>query len=326
MTRTTTTIGRQSAVASTGLDRFRDDVLHGLALPRKDLPCKYLYDERGSALFDEICGLDEYYLTRTELGMLERHAGEMAEAIGPDCELIELGSGSAVKTRLLLEQLREPRAYIPVDISHEPLLRSAADLGRLFPALEIIPVCDDFTGTFDLPEAGSPPASRRVVFFPGSTIGNFRPAAAQRLLSSIARLVGPGGGLLIGCDLDKDESIVWPAYNDRRGISAAFNLNLLARINRELEADFDLEAFAHRADYVRDREHVELSLVSRTEQVVCVGGREFSFDAGEPIHTEDSYKYRHDTFARLTRRAGFSVEGEWRDERDYFCVQLLSVD
>ncbi len=326
MTRTTTTIGRLSALSSTGLDRFRDDVLHGLARPRKDLPCKYLYDERGSGLFDEICGLDEYYLTRTELAILERHAGEMAEAIGPDCELIELGSGSAVKTRLLLENLREPRAYIPVDISHEPLLRSAADLGRLFPALEIIPVCDDFTVTFDLPESGPPPASRRVVFFPGSTIGNFRPAAAQRLLNSIARLVGPGGGLLIGFDLDKDESIVWPAYNDRRGISAAFNLNLLARINRELDADFDLDAFAHQADYVRDWEHVELSLVSRTEQVVRVGGREFSFDAGEPIHTEDSYKYRHDTFSRLTSRAGFSVEGEWRDERNYFCVQLLTVD
>jgi dimethylhistidine N-methyltransferase len=320
----TTTIDRVAARPS-GIDRFRDDILRGLALPRKDIPCKYLYDERGSALFDEICELDEYYLTRTELAILDRHVGEMAGVIGPDCDLIELGSGSGLKTRMLLGQLREPRAYYPVDISYEPLVRSARELSRRFPSLPIIPVCDDFTGDFELPSRSAMPA-RRVVYFPGSTIGNFRPAAAQRLLHSIARLVGRGGGLLIGFDLDKDASIVWPAYNDRRGVSAAFNLNLLARINRELDADFDLDAFAHRADYLRDEERVDLSLVSLREQRVRVAGRVFDFDAGEPIHTEDSYKYSLGHFARLTRRAGFSIERQCFDEDRFFCVQFLTVD
>lgn len=320
----TTTIDRNPA-RYTGLDRFRKDVLDGLALPQKDIPCKYLYDQRGSALFDEICELEEYYLTRTELAILDRHLDEMAAAIGPDCELIELGSGSGIKTRRLLEHLHDPRAYFPVDISLEPLTRSAAELARHFPSLTIRPVCDDFTGPFELPRVGTG-SPRRVVYFPGSTIGNFRPAEAQRLLRSVARLVGPGGGLLIGFDLDKDPSVVWPAYNDRRGVSAAFNINLLARINRELHGDFDLNAFAHRAEYQRAEERVELSVVSLREQRVKVSGRVFSFDAGEPIHTEDSYKYTPGHFARLTARAGFSIEREWLDENRYFSVQFLTVD
>lgn len=324
MTPTTSTIDRHD-VALSGRDRFRHDAWHGLALPRKDLPCKYLYDERGSALFDEICELDEYYLTRTELAILDGHVGEMADAIGPDCELIELGSGSGLKTRWLLEHLREPRAYLPVDISAEPLLRSASDLAGRFPSIAIIPICDDFTGEFELPETG-PDRARRVVYFPGSTIGNFRPPAALRLLRSIARLVGSGGGLLIGFDLDKDHSIVWPAYNDRRGVSAAFNINLLARINRELDGDFDLGAFRHRAEYSRAQERVEISLVSRCAQRVRVAGRSYAFAAGEPIHTEDSYKYTREHFARMTRRAGLSLECEWMDDNKYFCVQFLAVD
>jgi L-histidine Nalpha-methyltransferase len=322
MTQKTTMIDRGPAEPR-GLDRFRRDVLLGLGDPRKHLPCKYLYDERGSALFETICELDEYYLTRTEVAILHGHVAEMAEAIGPDCEIIELGSGSGLKTRLLLQHLAQPRAYLPVDISTESLARFASELSSLFPDLEIVPIHDDFTRDFDLP---STTAARRVVYFPGSTIGNFRPAAAQRLLRSIAFLVGPGGGLLIGFDLDKDESIVWPAYNDGRGISAAFNLNMLARINRELGADFDLEAFQHRADYRRSEERVELSLVSRIAQTVRVSGRRFTFEAGEPIHTEDSYKYTPDHFARLTRRAGFSIDRQWVDENRYFCVQFLTVD
>jgi L-histidine Nalpha-methyltransferase len=322
MTRTSTIDLRRAAPC--GLDHFRADVLRGLRLPKKALPCKYLYDERGSALFDEICELDEYYLTRTELAILRQHVVEMAEAIGPECEIIELGSGSALKTRLLLEHLIDPRAYVPVDISAEPLARSAADLSRLFPALAIVPVCEDFTVAFDLPDIGVESA-RRVAYFPGSTIGNFRPSAAQRLLRSIARLVEPGGGLLIGFDLDKDGSIVWPAYNDRRGVSAAFNLNLLARINRELDADFDLDAFSHRADYLRAEERVELSLVSLVAQQVQVAGHRFSFARGEPIHTEDSYKYTPEHFARLTGSAGFTLDRQWLDEARHFCVQLLVV-
>lgn len=320
----TATIERRPAV-STGRDRFRTDVLRGLRLPRKAIPCKYLYDERGSALFDEICTLDEYYLTRTELAILRAHVADMAEAIGPDCELIELGSGSGLKTRLLLEHLIEPRAYVPVDIAVEPLLRAAAELSRLFPALEILPVCDDFAAEFDLPETGFGPA-RRVAYFPGSTIGNFRPSGTRRLLRSIARLVGPGGGLLVGFDIDKDESIIWPAYNDARGVSAAFNLNLLARINRELDADFDLDGFTHQADYRRAEERVELSLVSTGTQQVRVAGHRFDFDPGEPIHTEDSYKYTPEHFAELTHSAGFRLERQWRDENRYFCVQLLGID
>ena len=216
--------------------QFLRDVIDGLSRPQKEISCKYFYDEAGSALFDEICELDEYYLTRTELAILEAHAAAMAEAIGEDCALIEFGSGSGLKTRLLLEQLDAPRAYLPVDIAHEPLERSALDLAGRFPSLRILPVHGDFTEPLLLPDTGDPRA-RRVVYFPGSTIGNFSPRAATNLLSSIAWLVGDGGGLLIGFDLDKDESIVWPAYNDRRGVSAAFNLNVLERINRELGAE-----------------------------------------------------------------------------------------
>jgi dimethylhistidine N-methyltransferase len=299
-------------------------VIRGLTGPRKAIPCKYLYDERGSALFDEICDLDEYYLTRTELSILHGHVAEMAEVLGEDIELIELGSGSGLKTRLLLEHLRAPRAYLPIDISAAPLSRSAAELALRFPGLAILPVCGDFTGPVDLPDTGSPRA-RRVVYFPGSTIGNLRPRAALRLLRSVARLVGEGGGLLIGFDLDKDESIVWPAYNDQRGISAAFNLNLLARINRELDGDFDLGAFAHRADYERARERMVMHLVSLDDQVVRVGGEAFSFRDGEMIHTEDSYKYSLEHFGRLTSRAGFAVERQWFADNRYFCIQYLIV-
>ncbi len=220
----------------------------------------------------------------------------MAEVLGEDVELIELGSGSGLKTRLLLDHLLAPRAYLPIDISSAPLLRSADELAARFPGLEIIPVCADFTGAVSLPETGSPRA-RRVVYFPGSTIGNFRPRAALRLLTSIARLVGEGGGLLIGFDLDKDESIVWPAYNDRRGISAAFNLNLLARINRELGADFDLKAFAHRADYERVRERMVMHLVSLDDQIVRVDGRGVRVPGGR----DDPHRGLLQVFARALR-------------------------
>jgi dimethylhistidine N-methyltransferase len=303
---------------------FLKDVIQGLKRPQKEIACKYFYDEVGSALFDEICELDEYYLTRTEMAILETHAAKMAGAIGEDCELIELGSGNAQKTRLLLEQLRSPRAYLPVDISREPLELSALRLAKRFPELRVLPVHGDFTGPLMLPETGDPRA-RRVVYFPGSTIGNFSPRAATNLLCTIAWLVGDGGGLLIGFDLDKDAHIVWPAYNDSRGVSAAFNLNVLERINRELGADFDLAAFSHRADYVRSKERMEMYLVSRIPQVVRIAGTEFAFDAGETIHTEYSYKYSLEHFSRLTARAGFTLAGQWTDPNRYFAVQYLVV-
>ena len=304
--------------------QFLKDVIQGLKRPQKEIACKYFYDEVGSALFDEICELDEYYLTRTEMGILETHAAKMADAIGEDCELIELGSGNAQKTRLLLEQLRSPRAYLPIDISREPLELSAVRMAKRFPELRVLPVHGDFTGPLLLPETGDPRA-RRVVYFPGSTIGNFSPKAATSLLCTIAWLVGEGGGLLIGFDLDKDYSIVWPAYNDSRGKSAAFNLNVLEHINRELSADFDLAAFSHRADYVRSKERMEMYLVSRISQVVRIAGTEIGFDAGETIHTEYSYKYSFEHFSHLTARAGFTLAGQWTDPQNYFAVQYLVV-
>jgi len=324
MTATSATISRHDLTTS-WRRQFLKDVIQGLKQPQKEIPCKYFYDELGSALFDEICKLEEYYLTRTELSILEAHAPEMAAAVGVDCELIEFGSGSGKKTRLLLEQLCRPRAYLPVDIAREALDKSALELANRFAGLRIIPVHADFTRPLVLPETGDPRA-RRVVYFPGSTIGNFSPSAAVGLLCSIARLVGDGGGLLIGFDLDKQESIVWPAYNDRRGKSAEFNLNLLGRINRELGADFDLAAFSHRADYVRSKERMEMYLVSEKAQVVRIAGIEFAFDQGEPIHTEDSYKYTLAHFGRLTSRAGFRLARQWTDRQGHFSVQYLVVD
>lgn len=305
--------------------RFLKDVVLGLNRLQKEIPCKYFYDKRGSRLFEEICALDEYYLTRTELAILQDHARAMALAVGEDCELIEFGSGSGLKTRLLLEHLRSPRAYIPIDISREPLEQSARVLTRRFPGLRIHTVHADFTEGVVLPNAGDPKA-RRVVYFPGSTIGNFRPEAALGLLRSIAQLVGPGGGLLIGLDLDKEESVVRPAYNDRQGVTAAFNRNLLARINAELGGDFDLDAFAHRADYLRDRERVEMHLVSLRAQVARVNGAEFRFEAGETIRTECSYKYSLDHFNRLATEAGLAPSRCWTDTLGYFAVSYLSVD
>jgi dimethylhistidine N-methyltransferase len=304
--------------------QFQRDVVDGLARTQKEIPCKYFYDARGSELFDAICDLDEYYLTRAELAILRAYAGDIAAMIGEDCELIEFGSGSATKTRLLLEQLRAPRAYLPVDIAKEHLERSSQAIADGFPGVPVVPVCADFTAPLVLPETGSP-KPRRVVYFPGSTIGNFSPKAAVCLLRSIARLVGDGGGLLIGFDLDKDESVVWPAYNDRRGMTAAFNLNLLARINRELGADFNLTAFAHDAPYVRSKERVEMHLVSLDRQIVSLAGSAFHFDRGETIHTECSYKYSPAHFGQLTELAGFALAGEWLDQRRYFSVQYLTI-
>jgi dimethylhistidine N-methyltransferase len=324
MTALTPTVS-QHAETTSWRRQFLRDVVLGLSRARKALPCKYFYDAVGSALFDEICELDEYYLTRTELQILRASAPEMAEAIGEDCDLIELGSGSGLKTRLLLRALQPPRAYLPIDISREHLENSVRDLARSFPALRFIPVHADFTAPFLLPDTGDPRA-RRVVYFPGSTVGNFNPSAARSLLAQIARIAGSGGGLLIGFDLDKDESIVWPAYNDRRGKSAAFNLNLLARINRELSANFDLAAFRHQADYLRDEERMVMHLVSEKNQVVHLAGRRFVFREGEAIHTEDSYKYSLEHFARLTSEAGFRLARQWMDPNQYFAVQYMTVD
>jgi dimethylhistidine N-methyltransferase len=305
-------------------ERFLPEVLRGLRKPAKELPCKYFYDERGSRLFDEICELDEYYLTRTELAILDRHAPEIAGLLGPACLVIEFGSGSGLKTRLLLDALPEPAAYVPVDLAQEHLLRSADELRARYPGLEVLPVCADFTADLELPTPRKP-AARRAVYFPGSTIGNFGPRAAHRLLRRIARLCGPGGALLVGTDLQKDAAVLEPAYDDARGVTAAFNLNLLRRINRELGADFDLDAFRHRAVYNRARGRIEMHLVSLRDQAVRIGGEIFSFAEGESVRSECSYKYDLGRFRAQAAAAGLDVARVWTDERRLFAVQYLTV-
>ncbi|MDE2197203.1 MAG: L-histidine N(alpha)-methyltransferase, partial [Gammaproteobacteria bacterium] len=240
---------------------MREAVLAGLREPQKTLPCKYFYDQRGSQLFDAICELPEYYPTRTELGIMEVHAADMAAALGPRVLLVEPGSGSSLKTRLLLDHLPQPRAYVPVDISRAQLVTAADRLNRLYPELEVLPVCADFCQSFAIP-APRRRAARTIIYFPGSTIGNFEPPAAIQLLRQLRRLAGPAGGLLIGVDLRKERSVLERAYNDAAGITAAFNLNLLRRLNRELQSDFDLSRFCHRAAYNETEGRIEMHLVS----------------------------------------------------------------
>jgi L-histidine Nalpha-methyltransferase len=296
------------------------DVLDGLSRPRKRIPSKYFYDEAGSALFDRICELDEYYPTRTELAIMQRHAGEMAELIGENALVVELGSGSSLKTRLLIDHLRQPAAYVPVDISAEHLHRTADELRQSYPDLDIRPLAADYTGDLALDQSD---ADRTVVYFPGSTIGNFEPGEARRFLTRIRRMVEPDGGLLIGVDLRKNPSVLHAAYNDAEGVTAAFNLNLLARLNRELGADFDLDAFTHDAVYDEAAGRIQMYLISGHRQSVEIAGRVFNFDEGERIHTEDSYKYDPEDFAALAAEAGFVPAGLWIDELRYFSVHYF---
>jgi dimethylhistidine N-methyltransferase len=314
----------QTAVPLSAAEAFRRDVLRGLRRRRKTLPCKYFYDARGSQLFERICELEEYYPTRCELEILARRAGEMADAAGPGCVLIEYGSGNSRKTRLLLDRLHAPAAYVPVDVSGEQLARSAAGLAHRYPALRVAPVCADFTQPFELPAAARA-GGRRVLYFSGSTIGNFRPSETVRLLDAMARLVGPGGGLLIAVDLKKDKAILDLAYDDPPGVTAAFNLNLLARINRELGGDFDLDRFRHHAFYNVRRGRIEMHLVSRERQTVHVGDAAVAFSAGESVRTEYSYKYSPADFRAAAARAGLRVGRVWTDERGWFSVQWLDM-
>jgi dimethylhistidine N-methyltransferase len=304
--------------------QFLDEVVRGLTGAVKTLPSKYFYDARGSELFDEICDLEEYYLTRTELSILKRFAGEMADSIGPNCAIVEYGSGSSLKTRILLEQLHSPAALIPVEISCTHLKQAAQMLSRKFPELCVEPLCADFTEPFELPKLDVP-HERTVLFFPGSTIGNFPPFEAAELLGNMRDLAAPHGGLLIGVDLDKPRHIVEAAYNDHHGVTAAFNLNLLTRINRELSADFELDRFRHEAILNQEEGRIEMHLVSQGEQTVRLNGTEVAFSDGESIHTENSYKYSLSKFGELAESAGFRVERIWCDSRNLFSVQYLSV-
>jgi len=302
----------------------RDEILRGLTAPQKRLSPKYFYDKRGSELFDQICALPEYYPTRTELKLMEAHLDEVASLVGERAAVIEFGAGSNVKVRLLLDHLREPAAYVPVDISPEFLLEQVESLRGDYPDVHMQPVFADFTQPFDLPEHPVAP-ERNLVFFPGSTIGNFTRPRALDVLKVMAAEAKPGGALLIGVDLHKDPAILHAAYNDADGVTAEFNLNLLARLNRELGADFDLERFEHEAVYDADERRIEMRLVSRTRQRVAVAGVPIEFAPGEYIITEYSHKYAPEEFHALAARAGFVPQRTWIDDDRLFSLQYMTV-
>ena len=302
-------------------DTIRADVLRGLLGDSKTLPPKLFYDRAGARLFEAICELPEYYLTRTELAILRRCAADIAALCGEHTALIEYGSGPGVKVRLLLDELRNPAAYVPVDISMEQLTAVAAERARQYPHLRVAPVCADYTTRFTLPPL--PADTRRVAFFPGSTIGNLHPAEATAFLHRIRSTIGPNGALILGVDRRKDERILHAAYNDGAGVTAAFNLNLLTRLNRELNATFDLATFRHRAQFNDEASRIEMHLESTVEQRVYVAGTPIDFDRGESILTECSYKYDLPFLEAVVRPAGFAVQELWTDDRDWFWVGFL---
>jgi dimethylhistidine N-methyltransferase len=302
---------------------FREAVLGGLSQRRKSIPCKFLYDAVGSELFERICELPEYYPTRTERRILARHAAEIAELAGPHAQLIEFGSGSGDKTRILLDALH-PAHYVPIDISREQLAAVASTLAARYGDTEIVPICADYTRD-DYMDALPWSRGARLGFFPGSTIGNFEPAEAAAFLDRCTEVLGPGNGLLIGVDLKKDPEVLHAAYNDAQGITAAFNLNLLARMNRELDANFDIGRFAHDAFYSEREGRIEIYIRSLARQRVRVAGMDFDFAAGERIHTEYSYKYDIEEFQRAARRAGFRPVCAWSDAGRLFSVHFLMV-
>jgi dimethylhistidine N-methyltransferase len=300
---------------------FATDVLAGLGRAQKQIPPKYFYDAEGSRLFEAICELPEYYPTRTETGLLRAHAAEIAQAVPEAAVLVEFGSGSSLKTRILLDAAPQIAAYAPIDISAEALRAAADALRRDYPRLSVSPLVEDFSRALQLPSAvaGRP----AVGFFPGSTIGNFAPEEAEAFLSGARTLLGPHGMLLVGVDLEKPESQLIAAYDDPLGVTGAFNKNLLARMNRELEGDFDLEAFTHRAVWNPDLRRIEMHLESLTDQEVRVAGGRFAFAVGETLHTENSYKFTVDGFARLADQAGWKLERRWASAEPAFALVLL---
>jgi dimethylhistidine N-methyltransferase len=308
---------------SPSVAEFRDAVWAGLAQPQKTIPAKFFYDREGSRLFEEICATPEYYPTRTERRLLADIVPEVARLAGPGCAVLEFGSGAGVKTRALLDALAEPLAYVPVEISRARLIEVTEELAADYPAVQIAPVCADYTKPFGLPQIQAD-APRWLGFFPGSTIGNFTPPQASQFLGQVRRMLGRNGLMLIGVDLRKDTRVLNAAYNDATGITAAFNLNLLARINRELDGTFDLESFAHRAFYEPDQGRIEMHLVSGREQSASVAGRRFGFAADETIHTENSYKYDIDQFRHLAASAGWSHRAAWTDRDRLFSLHLLA--
>lgn len=297
------------------------DVDAGLSEEQKSLPPKYFYDKKGSELFDAITKLPEYYVTRTEIGLLKQNMNEIAELLGLNSFLFELGSGSSLKIRLLLEAVR-PKIYIPMDISQEHLIDSSQQLVKDYPWLSIHAACVDYSEPWDTPDFGP---GRYNAFFPGSSIGNFDPSEALKLLQRVNQLVGRGGGLLIGVDLKKDVNILEAAYNDNQGITADFNLNILTHIKHHLDADFDHDNFEHKAVYNEDKSRIEMHLECTNDHQVQINGDTYRFKSGETIHTENSYKYSIDEFHQLAAKANFSPEKVWSDSESLFSIHYLTV-
>lgn len=303
-------------------EEFAAEVLEGLSHRPRSIPCRFLYDARGSDLFEQITHLEEYYPTRTEIGLLERHAGEIAALAGPDTAIVEFGSGSSRKTEILIAAMSDLRTYVAIDISPAALSEAAERLRERFPDLDVIPVTGDFNASIRLP--GTIADARRIGFFPGSTIGNLGHEEAVGFLNNAAEMLGRGSALLIGVDLKKDESILIPAYDDSEGVTAAFNLNLLRRINRELDGSFDTEKFAHEAIYNPDAGRVEIYITSREDQDVSILGRHFAFERGERIHTENSHKYALGEITEMAQRAGWTHAHAWVDDDNLFSLNYLT--
>jgi len=304
-------------------DDFHKDVIEGLCNRPRAIPPKYFYDKRGSELFDAICEQPEYYPTRTEISLLQYYARDIAERIGPDCILVELGSGASEKVRLLFDALK-PTGYMGVDISKEFLLDATGKLAHDHPWLEVHAVCADFSQVLEIPKHFH--EQQHIAFYPGSSIGNFTPDDAVVFMEQIAEMVGKNGKLLIGVDLKKDEAILNAAYNDAAGITAEFNLNLLTRMKNELGAEYEDGAFAHQAFYNESEGRIEMHLVCTKNTKLIIDGKPFSFHLGDSIHTENSYKYSLDEFKSLAERSGFDVEEVWTDRKNLFSVQLLTVN
>ena len=303
---------------------FEADVLAGLSARQKTIPAKYFYDEEGSRLFEAITGLEEYYPTRTETALLRTAAPEIASYISQGAALVEFGSGASVKTRILLDAAPQTAIYVPIDISPDALEMAAAAINADYPDLIVAPLVDDFTRAIELPKVAQ--GHPRTGFFPGSTIGNFEDGDAIDFLEAARRLLHSGAQFVVGVDLVKDEAVLVRAYDDAKGVTAAFNKNLLSRINRELGGDFDLDGFAHRAIWNSDASRIEMHLVSLRDQTAHVAGRAFHFAAGETIHTENSHKFTAEGFGRLAERAGWRTLRLWKSPEPAFAVFMLAAD
>jgi len=309
------------------IEQFERDVLAGLSADQPNIPCKYLYDERGSELFEAICDTSDYYVTRADLALHESHLDDIVAAIGPRAHIIELGSGAGVKIRSILEAADHPRAYTAIEISREALHQAAEALHQQFPDLEIHSLAADYTQPIDDDAfVLAPPARRRVVYFPGSTISNFTHDEAHVFMGRMGRMAGPGGGVLIGVDLVKPGEVLERAYDDSEGVTAAFNMNLLTRLSNDLHATLDPEAWRHRAMWNADEQRVEMLLVAGRDTSIVLNGQEFSFAAGDFIHTENSHKYTRESFEALLDGTGLTRVDTWTDPDGQFCMHYLKRD